>query len=516
MAYRESNKATPVRGLCQQLSDITFSVTNKTPNSAARANRTFGSKTPNQSASVLNRSKGLRKRDITPSRNPNFSGVGEGDRFIPSRSGSQFELANHLLVNHSCEESTTHNESMSAPNSPNKAEKEMKIQMMRTKSSGEIGADERILCYKKGQAPVAPYGFKNHPKVIYSSSAANSASSVKKGLRHIPAAPERILDAPEFRDDYYLNLLHWSVDNVIAVALGNTVYLWNAATGEIDTLFEVPESEKYITSVQWASVGQFLAVGISDGKIKLFDPARTSGSGAELRTMQSQLTGVGCMAWREHILTGGCKSGRIYHHDVRVAAHQIGRFDGHTQAVCGLQWSDDGRFLASGGGDNICKVWDPCMLTADEPEPLYVLSDHLASVKVGFNTIQRNSLATIGGTTDRTIKFWNLESGALMQSVQTDSQVNGIAFNPFYKEVITAHGYPNNVLKIWKYPSMTCIQDLTGHTERVLGLAMSPCTQYVMSASSDESLRLWLCFKIDKSSKRDHGSKGSKFRQSVR
>lgn len=38
--------------------------------------------------------------------------------------------------------------------------------------------------------------------------------------RIIPSVPERILDAPNLIDDYYLNLLDWSVDNVVSVGLG--------------------------------------------------------------------------------------------------------------------------------------------------------------------------------------------------------------------------------------------------------------------------------------------------------
>lgn len=44
-------------------------------------------------------------------------------------------------------------------------------------------------------------------------------------LRHIPQTPERILDAPELKQDFYLNLLAWSSRNIIAVALSETVRL---------------------------------------------------------------------------------------------------------------------------------------------------------------------------------------------------------------------------------------------------------------------------------------------------
>lgn len=33
--------------------------------------------------------------------------------------------------------------------------------------------------------------------------------------RHIPQTQERILDAPDLVDDYYLNLMDWNVHNVV-------------------------------------------------------------------------------------------------------------------------------------------------------------------------------------------------------------------------------------------------------------------------------------------------------------
>ena len=58
----------------------------------------------------------------------------------------------------------------------------------------------------------------------------------RKKKRVIASVPEKILDAPDFVDDYYLNLLDWSSDNILAVALSRTVYTWNASTGDINEL----------------------------------------------------------------------------------------------------------------------------------------------------------------------------------------------------------------------------------------------------------------------------------------
>ena len=45
-------------------------------------------------------------------------------------------------------------------------------------------------------------------------------SNKDQNERIIPSTPERILDAPNLIDDYYLNLLDWSVDNVLSIGLG--------------------------------------------------------------------------------------------------------------------------------------------------------------------------------------------------------------------------------------------------------------------------------------------------------
>ena len=55
--------------------------------------------------------------------------------------------------------------------------------------------------------------------------------SRKQGPRQLPNRASRVLDAPNLVDDYYLNLLSWGKNNVIAVALKNSLYLWNAENG---------------------------------------------------------------------------------------------------------------------------------------------------------------------------------------------------------------------------------------------------------------------------------------------
>ena len=61
--------------------------------------------------------------------------------------------------------------------------------------------------------------------------------------------PYKVLDAPELADDFYLNLVDWGSANVLAVGLGDSVYLWNSQTGGVDQLTKFEGDQ--VTSVGW-------------------------------------------------------------------------------------------------------------------------------------------------------------------------------------------------------------------------------------------------------------------------
>lgn len=65
-------------------------------------------------------------------------------------------------------------------------------------------------------------------------------------------------------------------------------------------------------------------------------------------------------------------------------------------------------------------------------------------------------------------------------------------------EIVSTHGYSGgpvqNQIHIWRYPTMTQVATLTGHTYRVLYLAMSPDGQTIVTGAGDETLRFWNTF----------------------
>ncbi|KAJ1897066.1 WD repeat-containing protein slp1 [Kickxella alabastrina] len=343
-----------------------------------------------------------------------------------------------------------------------------------------VSINKRILKFREE----APTSEKDDLRQVYSRPALKAGASTGT-KRRILNTPERVLDAPGLVDDYYLNLLDWSMGNMLAIGLDQSVYLWDASTGDVNSLCQL-EGDAYISSVKWTADGTYLAVGTSDGDVQIWDAESQN----RIRTMSGHQARVGVMSWEKHMLSSGCRDGSIWNHDVRVAAHKTAELVAHSGEVCGLTWRADGALLASGGNDNLVNIWD-----ARSTVPKFTKTQHTAAVKaLAWSPWQLNLLASGGGSYDRHVHFWNTTTTARLNSIDTGSQVTSIQWSSEYRELVTSHGFPHNHLALWSYPSLTKIVDIPAHDTRVLHTAISPDGQTVATAASDESLKFWRIF----------------------
>ena len=318
-----------------------------------------------------------------------------------------------------------------------------------------------------------------------------------KRKRRISKVPFKVLDAPALQDDFYLNLVDWSSHNVLAVGLGACVYLWSACTSKVTKLCDLSINDDTVTAVSWAQRGTHLSVGTNKGEVQLWDAVKCK----KVRSMSGHTARVGTLAWTGPILASGSRDRLIYLRDVRVQSPFTDKLSNHRQEVCGLKWSfEEPSFLASGGNDNNLHVFD----SRNPSEPVHKFSEHTAAVKaIAWSPHQHGLLASGGGTADRCIRFHNTLSGASLNKIDTGSQVCNLAWSQNCNELVSTHGYSLNQIVVWRYPSMSKVTTLTGHTFRVLYLAMSPDGSTVVTGAGDETLRFWQIFPGPRSDGKD-------------
>ncbi|KAL4445506.1 hypothetical protein ABPG74_004580 [Tetrahymena malaccensis] len=369
------------------------------------------------------------------------------------------------------------------------------------------GLESMILSMQKTQA---------QHRINEQLSASNSSSFSRK-QNQISYSQIKVLDAPGLIDDFYLNLLDWSQRNLLAVALGSTVYVWNGQNNQVLKMCDVTKipnpliqdqsphvlEQNKVQSIQWSQSGNLLGVGDANGIISIYDLHTQK----RLNSLPLHTDRIGSLAWRDDfIVASGSRDKSIFCTDIRISTPNnkrcIQRFTGHKQEVCGLKWSFDHQMLASGGNDNKLFVWS--LRTSTH---LNKFQEHKAGVKaIAWSPHQHGLLVSGGGTADRTIRFWNTQLGEQVDCIEVNSQVCNLVFSKNENEFVSTHGFQDNDIIVWKYPTLQKIACLTGHTCRVLQLGLSPCSTKIVTGAGDETLRFWDVFKSNKNIPNKQGS----------
>ncbi|XP_065872020.1 cell division cycle 20.5, cofactor of APC complex-like [Euphorbia lathyris] len=405
-----------------------------------------------------------------------------GDRFIPNRTLMNLDQAHSLLTNRNKQ----------VPNSTFSEHYQQRLT-----ESLNLDAEGR---------PFRMLVFRGNPKSsrksvhLIDEMRRDDAEALKNSIkrnqsprRQIPKKEARILDAPNIKNDYYLNILDWGKNNILAVILGEALYLWNSENRNIVKLLEVEGDNDYPTSVSWSDDAKCLAVGYMQSKVELWDIETSKCT----QLLEDHKARVATLAWNGHTLTSGSRDKTIRNHDVRAGNNATSSMVAHTEEVCGLKWSREGNLLASGGNENNIYIWEGSKMSSSNF--LHKFNDHQAAVKaLAWCPYQFNVLASGGGTNDGCIKIWNTQRGTCIDSISTNTQICALEWNRHHKEILSGHGYGigklMNHLCLWKYPSLENVGTIKSHSSRVLGLSQSPDGLTVVSAGGDETLRFWEMF----------------------
>ena len=154
---------------------------------------------------------------------------------------------------------------------------------------------------------------------------------------------------------------------------------------------------------------------------------------------------------------------------------------GHS--VKSVVYSPDGRYLASGSGDDTIKIWE--VATGKE---LRTLTGHSSLVSSVVYSPDGRYLA--GGSWDNTIKIWEVATGKELRTLNGHSDwVESVVYSPDGRYL--ASGSRDNTIKIWEVATGKQLRTLTGHSSPVFSVAYSPDGRYLASGSYDNTIKIW-------------------------
>ena len=272
------------------------------------------------------RNNSTNKNDSKPCESP-------GDRYIANRANQDYEFCNYFLNSPDYREN----------NAVDGVREKSKSNSARILAELHTPINKRVMNCFQNSSNKTPSEATSSP--IHSINREQcTSSSIKRPLRFLPNKSFRTLDAPDLMDDYYLNLLHWGNNNKLAVALRNTVYIWNPVDSQIESIPALTEEDAFVGSVKWSTIqDNILAIGTSHNSVQIWDATKL----VLLREMEGHSARVGSLSWNNHIISSGSRDSTILNHDIRQSRSITSRYNAHQQEVCGLAWSPGGSVLVS-------------------------------------------------------------------------------------------------------------------------------------------------------------------------
>ncbi|MEM7534694.1 MAG: WD40 repeat domain-containing protein, partial [Chloroflexota bacterium] len=335
-------------------------------------------------------------------------------------------------------------------------------------------------------------------------------------LRQTLSGHTEALNAMLFRPDGHL---------LVSGGWDRTIRLWHPATGEqLDTL------QGYKTEIESLATtmdGQTLFYCNTDHVIHAWNlngaQAHQTYSNQSTQTIAGHLDAVHALAMHPHepMFVSGSADHTLRLWSLASTMSTMGStwgpatqprlLRGHTDAIFAVDWSGDGRLIASGGGDQRIRIWDTATAQCQQ-----ILRGHTSKVNVlAFMPMMQHMNETTNQTPfywlvsadTQAILLWNLSSSTtepgtvfgLMtpQDVRPHMSLpNGpregvyaLTFSPDGQQLASGGG--SHDIHLWQLPDYQPLPPLSGHGSSVYALAYSPDGRLLASGSGDQTIRLW-------------------------
>lgn len=160
---------------------------------------------------------------------------------------------------------------------------------------------------------------------------------------------------------------------------------------------------------------------------------------------------------------------------------ELRRFDGHTDEIRSVAFSQDGRYAVSGGLDLTVRVWD---LQGKEE---FILRGHTKQIwTVAFHP---NNRQVFSASWDATARLWDVKSGQEGKRYTHGKDVNGLAVSRDGSMLLT--GCDDGSAYLWRVANGEEMKRYPGFSNYVYGVAFAANGRYIAAGSNDKSLKVF-------------------------
>lgn len=160
-----------------------------------------------------------------------------------------------------------------------------------------------------------------------------------------------------------------------------------------------------------------------------------------------------------------------------------GSLSGHKSAILDLHWSRDSQIIFSASADMTIASWN-----VETGERIRRHTGHEEVINC-LDVSKRGEEFLVSGSDDCSISIWDPRQKLALDYIQTNMPVTAVALAEAGNELYS--GAIDNEVMVWDLRMKKTVYTLTGHTDTVTSLAVSPDSQSLLSFSHDNTLRTW-------------------------
>jgi WD40 repeat protein len=218
---------------------------------------------------------------------------------------------------------------------------------------------------------------------------------------------------------------------------------------------------------------QSLRAQVQDSSYRFY--MKFAGHGSDLESVAFSFDGkmFASGGWDNRIL--------VYGADTPNFGQKLFTLEGHYAGISCVAFSRDGKMLASASRDFSVKIWD-----LSNGSLITTLSQHTDVVnRVYFDQAGKNVLTC---SNDGTIQILDIARIAKPKVLKIGGQVNGFVQSPDRKSFYVA---TNGAEILQVDPTGKVIRKLSGHSDAVNQIELTPDRKFLVSCSNDKTAIIW-------------------------
>lgn len=267
---------------------------------------------------------------------------------------------------------------------------------------------------------------------------------------------------------------------IASAAKDGTVRVWDVRNqrelgtlqGHVGEVYDVAFSP---SGAQIATVGQ-------DAYLRIWNANTLQPEGAPMKGFSSPLNSVAFSPdGSQAAVISISGTIRIWSLETRS---EVTAWQGHNGVGYAVDWSADGRYIASGGSDQRVYIWNAFdgRLAAN----LGRMGDDVLQVR-----FSADSSLLASASVDGTVTIWDIDRGsALTELFGHSGWANSAAFSPDNSLIVSCDDSGNIIF--WRVRDGQQIASYPSHSgSRVFDVVFSPNQKYVVSGGRDTTVRVW-------------------------